>query len=136
MIGPGLTQSFGSGLAANASDVLYYTGSGANGELSTIDRITGVVTPLVTLDDSDPFSIGALAFSDTGVLFGSEIVSRSSAALIRIDTSTGHVTDIGETATGIDALAFGPTANAVPESATMALVGCGLVAIGWFRRRR
>src|SRR6266513_4151410 len=44
--------TYGSGLAANSTDVLFYTGSGRTGPLRTVDKTTGLVTTVATLNGS------------------------------------------------------------------------------------
>ncbi|PYK30298.1 MAG: hypothetical protein DME57_07295 [Verrucomicrobia bacterium] len=64
-------STFGSGLAANSQDVLYFTGSGPNGPLRIVDKNTGLTT-VVTNMSGAPLpggSINALAFDSHNVLY-------------------------------------------------------------------
>lgn len=117
IVGNSGLDTSGSGLASNASGVLYFAGENDNGPLYTIDRGTGAPTQVATLDGTLDFGISALAFDSTGTLYGSRIPSDSPAFqsdLITIDTSTGHVTSKGPSIDRLDALVFVP-----PRSVTL-----------------
>lgn len=104
-------STFGSGLAANSHDVLYFAGSGSNGPLRTIDKNTGLPTTVVTMSGG-PFpnrSISALAFNSHDVLYainGDDAGPNSPAHLVTINTTTGVITELGPTLNSMDALAF------------------------------
>ena len=92
----GLIQTSGSGLAANSFGVLFFAGKGAGGQLDIISPVTGLASFLLNLDDPDlGVAINALAFSPTGVLYGVE--RNAPYNLVTINTTTGHVTDLGPT---------------------------------------
>jgi len=103
--------TFGSGLAANSHDVLYFAGNGASGRLRTIDKNTGLPTTVVTMSGG-PFptrAISALAFDSHDVLYainGDDAGANSPAHLVIINTTTGVITDLGPTLNSMDALAF------------------------------
>jgi hypothetical protein len=118
VVGDSDFSTYGSGLASNSAGVLFFTGDGEQGPLSTIDRTTGDDTTVATLDgpNGDP-GISSLAFDASGTLYGSRIPSDSPAFqsdLITIDTSTGHITSKGPSVDRLDGLAFVP-----PRSATL-----------------
>ncbi len=103
--------TYGSGLAANSTDVLFFTGSGRTGPLRTVDKTTGLLTTVATLNgapgtDGDP--VNALAFNSKDVLYGSigKFLSSTPGHLVTINTTTGAVTDLGVTISRLDALAF------------------------------
>ncbi len=113
----------GSGLAASATDVLYYAGSGANGALRTINRATGAPTTVATLTGSFG-SIAALAFNSAGVLYGAYGPPVPPTRLVTINTSTGVVTDLGPTIDDLDAIVF--------ASAPVAAAAAAVPALGWW----
>src|SRR4051812_29089522 len=94
--------TFGSGLAANSHDVLYFTGNGPNGALRIVDKNTGL-TSVVTNMSGAPLpggSINALAFDSRNVLYainGGDFGANSLAHLVIINTTTGVITDLGPT---------------------------------------
>jgi hypothetical protein len=105
-IGTG-TSSFGSGLAADSNDTLFLTPQGDNGDLYTVDRGDGSVTSVATLDGSVSDAVNSLAFDRKDNLFGTrKLVPETARDLIRIDTTSGHVTSVGESTDRLDALEF------------------------------
>lgn len=104
-------STFGSGLAANSQDVLYFTGNGPSGALRIVDKNTGLTT-VVTNMSGAPLpggSINALAFDSHNVLYainGGDFGPNSLAHLVIINTTTGVITDLGPTLNSMDALAF------------------------------
>jgi hypothetical protein len=112
VVGESGLSTYGSGLASNASGVLFFAGEGEQGPLRTVDRNTGLTTEVATLNgpDGDP-GISALAFDAQGTLFGSRLPSNSpefSSDLITIDTGTGAITSKGPSVDRLDAIAFVP----------------------------
>jgi Ca2+-binding RTX toxin-like protein len=99
----------GSGISASSSDTLFFTGENDDGALQTIDRETGLPTDVATLDGTASTRINALAFDRTDNLFGSRRLEAGAGGardLITIDTSSGHITSVGESVDGLDALEF------------------------------
>jgi hypothetical protein len=108
--------TFGSGLAASASNRIYLAGRGDNGELMSIDRFTGEATTVATLTGSTEDSVAALAFNSAGVLFGvvlDEGATRT-ASLVTINKTTGHLTVVGPTVPNLDAIVFTASSRPVP----------------------
>jgi uncharacterized protein YhjY with autotransporter beta-barrel domain len=107
-VGDAGISTFGSGLAANSKDVLYYTGSGGTGPLRTIDKATGLPTTVATLSGAPLGNrpIDALAFNATDVLYGVQGSFGGTTHLITINTVTGVITDLGTSLNGLDAIAF------------------------------
>jgi hypothetical protein len=118
VVGDSSFSTYGSGLASNSAGVLYFTGDGEQGPLSTVDRNTGQVTTVATLNgpNGDP-GISSLAFDSSGTLYGSRIPSDSPAFqsdLITINTSTGAITSKGPSVDRLDGIVFVP-----PRSVTL-----------------
>jgi WD40 repeat protein len=80
----------------------------------TVNRTTGQVTTVATLTGTTGASVSALAFSSTGVLFGSVLDEGASrtANLVTIDTITGQLTVVGPSVPGLDAIVFASPARA------------------------
>jgi outer membrane autotransporter protein len=111
LVGPSGLSTFGSGLAANSHDVLYFTGNGPNGPLRTIDKTSGLPTTVATMSGAPlpGASVNALAFDSHDVLYavnGGDFGPNSLAHLVIINTTTGVMTDLGSTLRGLDAIAF------------------------------
>ena len=104
-------STFGSGLAANSQDVLYFTGNGPNNALRIVDKNTGQTTVVVTMSGAPLPSgaVNALAFNSHDTLYainGGDFGPGGPAHLVIINTDTGVITDLGATLNGMDALAF------------------------------
>ncbi len=111
LIGP--TGFFGGGNGMDVDPVsgtLFATPSG-NFSLVTIDPITGFANEVSGSAGNVPDRVNALDFNpETGVLFGSwnDNINTGIYSLVNIDTSDGSTTVIGQTVSGLDALAWGP----------------------------
>jgi Ca2+-binding RTX toxin-like protein len=102
----------GSGLAADSADTLFFAGDNDNGPLRTVDPETGSLTDLDTLDGTVGDSIGALAFDRKDRLFGARKTDAARGRdLIRIETESAHVTKVGDTIEGLDAIEFSEPNN-------------------------
>jgi outer membrane autotransporter protein len=103
-------STYGSGLAANSKDVLFYAGSGNTGPLRTINKTSGLPTTVATLSGGPLFPgspIDALAFNSADVLYGvNGSFGGGATHLIIINTVTGVITDVGPSLNGLDAIAF------------------------------
>ena len=104
-------STFGSGLAANSKDILFFTGNGPNGPLRTIDKTTGLPTTVATMSGAPlpGAAINALAFDSHDTLYasnGGDFGPNSPSHLVIINTTTGVITDLGPSIIGLDALAF------------------------------
>jgi len=104
IVGPSSISTFGSGLAASSSNVLFFTGEGSNGALRTVDRATGLTTVVAALDGTTNAPINALAFSGS-TLFGSRLTNPTSE-LITINTTTAAITVVGPSVNLLDAIVF------------------------------
>jgi hypothetical protein len=97
------------GLASNPSGVLFLSPHGDTGSMYTVDPATGAVTPAVTLQGVQGFSINGLAFDGAGALFGTR---RNTAAsfgeLITITPADGVVAGKGQGLAELDTIAFAP----------------------------
>jgi hypothetical protein len=119
--------SFGSGISANSSDVLYFggdCGGPGHGHLATVDRFTGQVTlgPPYSGAPLPNGSLNAFAFNFADVLYasnGGDNESSSTAHLTTINTSTGVITDHGSTVPRLDAIAFLPMCDNNPPVITV-----------------
>ena len=102
--------TFGSGLAASSTNVLFFTGDGATGAaLSTVNRTTGLATVVATMTGpAGGSAINALAFGGN-TLYGSRSANSgvgSATTLISINTTTGAITSLGASVNDLDAIVF------------------------------
>jgi hypothetical protein len=106
IVGESGLSTFGSGLAFAAGGTLYFAGLGSDGEYHTVTRATGAPTVVGTLTGSGE-PVSALAFDNTGTLYGVENVLGSFSNLVVIDPATGALTVRGTTAfQRLDGIAF------------------------------
>ena len=104
--------TFGDGLAASPSDVLFFAGDFDDGNLYTVDRTDGIPTLRATLNGIDHHTINALTFNGSG-LYGAHRLSAFGGAgpqameLITINTTTGAITSVGTSVDNLSAIAFG-----------------------------
>jgi hypothetical protein len=114
-LGPGTIA--GGGIAANANNTIYFSGEYTNGPLRTIDRMTGHFSaPVAIMDGNIRFqSLTALAFNSSGTLFGATLLGAArTASLVTIDTTSGHITFLGRSVDGLDAIAFDSEPLTIP----------------------
>ena len=145
----GYDQTIGGGLAIDRDGNIYVSATNAAGTLDKVDPATGRVTVGPRLTGA-PYitSIHSMAFSDTGLLYGvnSTIGAPSNASLVRIDVTTGKVTEIVALPHDTDPLTFTPESaapllNLSPEAgialaAFVAGIVIGILAVMVLRRRR
>ena len=134
MAASGVSFTEGGGLAISSGGVFY--GAPIPGEYGTYDSTTGAYTHIAVpaTPVSSGSSYGALAF-DGSTLYGDNLAPGSGGGLthlVKIDPTTGNVTDIGASVTHLDAIAF-----RVPEPGTIALLLCtGLISLFTIRIKR
>lgn len=113
-LGSTQTSCCGNGIAFSPTDVLFHVNEHS---LHTLNQTTGAssfVAPMSYPPPSGDFPrINSMDYEPrTGILFGSLIRGRTGqprvSHLVKLNTSTGVVTVIGPTVTGLDAIAFGP----------------------------
>jgi hypothetical protein len=139
----GLTDN-GAGFTISNAGTAYLADAGASGVLRTVNLTTGLTTDGATLSGapSTVGSIHALSFDSSGNLFGINLADGGphtpgsppdNAFLVAINPTTGAVTNVGQTVSGLDAFAF-----QIPEPAALVQAGLGVltaVGYGWSRRR-
>jgi hypothetical protein len=135
LIGPsGVTFTEGGGLAISSGGVFY--GAPIPGEYGSYNSTTGVYTHIAT--PATPVGSGgsyaALAF-DGATLYGDNLkpgTGGGATHLVKIDPTTGNVTDIGPSVTHLDALAV----LSVPEPATAMLFVLAGISLAVRRMKR
>jgi hypothetical protein len=138
----------GNGIAFDAADTLFHANED---QLNTLDQTDGQFTlvglhtwPLVDCRRRRPGPrINALDFNSGGTLFGSLNCGRGGSGpnyLVRVNTTTGKVIDIGPTVDGLDGIAFWQPppveAEFVPEWGSIALLGSGLAGLAGYATLR
>jgi hypothetical protein len=107
VVGDSGLSTAGSGLAASAGNVLFFSGSDADGNLHTVNSITGLPT-VVAVMNGTAVQMNALAFNGA-TLYGSmggNAGAGSPASLVTINTTTAVVTPVGGSLVNMDALVF------------------------------
>jgi len=123
-------ENFGNGIAFSPGDVLLHAGGETingpfgvePGHVDTLDQTTGAVTPgarltfPATCTGGPTRRINALDFHpNTGALFAVMNCHGVSHRLGTLNTSTGVITEIGESVFGLDAIAFQPATALEPS---------------------
>jgi len=110
----GLSDTFGGALAASSSGIIFLAADGDDGPLRTVNRATGAVTTVATLDGTSGNAIPAMKFNAAGVLFGVDLSSGNPplAELMTINTGTGALTSLGASVDRLSAIAFDSTQTA------------------------
>jgi FG-GAP-like repeat/FG-GAP repeat len=116
IVGNANISTRGSGLAFDSSGTLYLAGNNANGPLRTVDTATGLTTVVATLNGSPAPTqpIASMKFRPgTNVIYATNRIllqfqpGGPATNLVTINPVTGLITNIGPTAPGLDALAWG-----------------------------
>jgi hypothetical protein len=137
------------GIAFDGRGRLYVTPMGATGAIEMRDPVTGTITMGPMLVNA-PYlsSLNSLAFSPRGELYGvnSNMGSPAHTALVKVDTHSGVVTQIGALPEDTDCLAFveapraaliaSPTSANVVAAGSIAAAGALAVLMWWRERRR
>lgn len=132
--------TFGDGMALVGS-TMYVMPEGDNGLFYTVNTGNGTVAAVGTLSGSPigGASVSAAATDpSTNIVFaGINNFGVPPSFLVTVNVITGAMTTVGQTVTGIDALAFGPDPFAVPTTSewSLILISLALVAVGMRRLR-
>lgn len=129
------TGSSGHGMAMSSAGTLFTVPDAQF--LYTFNTGTGVATQGVAVTGG-PFNqnINAMDFNTAGTLFAVNTNNSlpASTHLVTLNTSTGVITDIGASIDDLDAISF--QTIAVPEPATISLIGCCALAVGGYYWRK
>jgi hypothetical protein len=143
LVGDTGTFPNGNALAFSSGNILY---TANNNELDSVNQSTGAITLVVPLSYDPAFGTGgprasAMKFHPNGTLYAS-VTSGSggfggTSSLGIINISTGAVTRVGPTVSGLDALAIStrtivPNPTSVPAPSSWLLVATGLVLVVLF----
>ena len=125
----GLTSTTGGGLAVSSAGVFFGTPTASR--FGTYDSTLGTYTDIANPTKPAGGGYGGLAF-DGNILYGMNVGSGSPPPthLVTIDTTTGQVSDLGQSVNSLDAIAFQP----IPEPSSLMLLG--LCAAACFSRIR
>lgn len=110
-VGEANFSTSGSGIAADANDLLYFGGDGPGGDLTIVDRSTGQVSPVAHFSGAplDTALLNAFAFDANGTLFasnGGDSTPGGVSYLVTVNKTTAAITDLGVTIPKLDAIAF------------------------------
>src|SRR5262245_27591724 len=110
----GLSDTFGGALASSSSGIIFLAAERDDGPLRTVNRTTGAVTTVATLDGTSGNAIPAMKFNAAGVLFAVDLSSGNPplAELMTINTSSGALTALGPSVDRLSAIAFDNTQTA------------------------
>jgi hypothetical protein len=130
-----------SGLAYDAANATMFgvTAGGAPANLITINLLTGVGAIVAPILDSASGAamdhIGSIEFGPGGILYAGTAANANVApnSLFTLNTATGAASLVGPTGFSVTGLTLEAS---VPEPATLALLGLGIVGIGYQRRKR
>jgi len=146
-VGPTLLDGRGNGIAFDAGDTLFHSNEDA---LHTLNQATGNRTVVAAhtfpdvycpvMDEEGDPRINAMDFDSAGTLYGSLNCGDHRSGphyLVRVNTTTGKVIDIGPTVDGLDGIAFRQVeAEFVPEWGSVALLGSGLAGLAGYATLR
>jgi len=140
----------GNGLASDAAGNLFGGASDDAGSaaLFSVNSTTAVSTFIANLTPfpGDPdASVSALAFDHAGTLFGIFLnIEAGASFLVSIDTTTGAMTNRGQSVDALDAIAFLPNVQPAPSlspwglailMALLAVAGISLVTARFYKTR-
>ena len=118
-VGGSFGGSGGTGLAFNAAGTLYFSGNGDTGALKTVNPATGITTTVATLSGiPNHGNIAALAFDSAGNLIGVDLNS-GVAHLVKINTTTGAMTDLGTSLAKLDGIALSLSSSNLPQQSAL-----------------
>jgi hypothetical protein len=111
---PAYEQTLGGGIAVNREGVVYISANSSAGSLDAYDPREAKLTTGPQIKGA-PYvsSVGSMAFSDDGVLYGvnSNLGTPSKTRLIVIDPKTGEAKDVMALPDDVDPLAFAPVSS-------------------------
>lgn len=133
----------GNGLAISDEGVLFVT---IDQNFITVNPNTGAPTFIAILSIDERIQVNALAFHPlTGELFGSTInhtrdATERSSTLVKINTETGVVTEVGKLPDCFDALIFGQLPEPIPTMSKWGFIAAagvlGIFGLLALRRRK
>jgi len=123
--GTGLTSTSGGGLAISAGSIFY--GTPTSSRFGTYNTVSGAFSNIAAPTLPVGGAYAALSFNENGILYGLDLGPSSALLvthLVTINPANGAVTDLGQSVTALDGIAF-----AVPEPGTMSLLLCGIAGL-------
>ncbi|MFL6374482.1 MAG: hypothetical protein ACJ73D_07455 [Pyrinomonadaceae bacterium] len=114
------TSTGGGGLAISSSGSAF--GTPTSSRYGTYNLVTGAYTNIVTPTKPVGGAYAALAFDSSDTLYGLDlgVGTPPPTHIVKFNTPTGAVTDLGASVNALDAIAFGPVAT---TAANVAITG-------------